>query len=215
MPVLCQVICNKIHGRTQHRILAFLMSLRVVERPIWLVRAGPIECDDPDVPGPLPAAAGDSAAPSSPPGTGGTAGGPASVSRRRYSSDLALEPPYSEAEAAEAEAEAGGQKAPGDGPQKEAEAAEAADQDDCWASLHGRASWQREPAARAGGVLAAAGAEGLDVLVAHRARAPRRLLRARPRAAPAAAVGARRGPQRPGLLPRPPHGPPHRRRHFQ
>jgi hypothetical protein len=122
-----------------------------VERPIWLVRAGPIECDDPDVPRPLPPAAADPAAPISPPGTGGTAGGPATMSRRRYNSDLALEPPFSEAEAAEAEAEAGGQKAAGVGPQNEAEAAEAGGEDDYWASFHGRASWQREPAAPAAG----------------------------------------------------------------
>ena len=49
------MVCNRIHGRTQHRILAFLMSLHVVERPVWLVRAGPIDCDDPDLPAPLPA----------------------------------------------------------------------------------------------------------------------------------------------------------------
>ena len=40
-----KVICNKIHGRTQHRILAFLMSLHVVERPVWLVRPGPVDVD--------------------------------------------------------------------------------------------------------------------------------------------------------------------------
>ncbi|EKX38124.1 hypothetical protein GUITHDRAFT_77385 [Guillardia theta CCMP2712] len=37
-----KVVCNKIHGRTQHRILAFLMSLHVLERPVWLVRPGPV-----------------------------------------------------------------------------------------------------------------------------------------------------------------------------
>eukprot|EP00960_Hanusia_phi_P018766 553064-Hanusia_phi.AAC.2 len=40
-----KVVCNKIHGRTQHRILAFLMSLHVLERPVWLVRPGPVDVD--------------------------------------------------------------------------------------------------------------------------------------------------------------------------
>ena len=40
-----KVVCNKIHGRTQHRILAFLMSLHVIERPVWLVRPGPVDVD--------------------------------------------------------------------------------------------------------------------------------------------------------------------------
>ena len=134
------MICNKIHGRTQHRILAFLMSLRVVERPIWLVRAGPIECEESDLPGPLPAGSSDpgAAAPHSPSGGASLgAGGAQGVSRRRYNSDLALEPPFSEAEAAEAEAEAaGGQTEEGESVPEE---------DDYWASFHGRASWQREP----------------------------------------------------------------------
>jgi len=40
-----KVVCNQIHGRTQHRILAFLMSLHVIERPVWLVRPGPVDVD--------------------------------------------------------------------------------------------------------------------------------------------------------------------------
>jgi hypothetical protein len=27
----------------QHRILVFLMSLNVIERPVWLVRPGPVD----------------------------------------------------------------------------------------------------------------------------------------------------------------------------
>ena len=40
MNLSSKIVCNKIHGRSQHRIVAFLMSLHVVERPVWLVRAG-------------------------------------------------------------------------------------------------------------------------------------------------------------------------------
>ena len=40
-----KVVCNQIHGRTQHRILAFLMSLHVIERPVWLVRPGPVDVE--------------------------------------------------------------------------------------------------------------------------------------------------------------------------
>jgi len=45
MNLSSKVICNKIHGRTQHRILAFLMSLHVIERPVWLVRPGHVDID--------------------------------------------------------------------------------------------------------------------------------------------------------------------------
>lgn len=45
MNLSSKIVCNKIHGRSQHRIVAFLMSLHVVERPVWLVRAGPVETD--------------------------------------------------------------------------------------------------------------------------------------------------------------------------
>ena len=122
------MICNKIHGRTQHRILAFLMSLRVVERPIWLVRVGPIECDDSDPPpaadgvGPLPQIAGVAS-----PAMSGAA------ARRRYNSDISIEPLFTE-EADARDAEKAAEEEPGP-----------AEEDDYWASFHGRASWQREP----------------------------------------------------------------------